>query len=651
MDKTLVIQIWLLLVTVICVNFSHTATLNLKKYERFIGEQGLYSQIDDVEILTVENFKNAIFNSDKAWLVEFYNSWCGFCRRFAPSWKDFATNIRGWRDLVVVAAIDCNNDENHPLCREYEIMGYPTLRYYPEKFNEEKNFGANMPRGITADDHRHDLLDKMIQEQQNGRGKQFPNLLPYGSTDVLNVFQDTSDDVQFALLIVQEPQTYDGPEVALDMHRTSSIVVRYAFSNNSDLVAMLRVGIFPSAYIIARDGNYNIENITPEAPNRIGIKESTIKYLKDKHVSLGLELPDKNIEDSSQQERHTEYDSLTEKVKKMGDVVFQVDLETAVRYSLKREVGGVKEITGDRLEALNRYLDILAKYFPFGKNGKIFLNNLRNYAQSSGRVQGREFFDMVKKAENDETVFSSGANWLGCHGSSKQYRGYPCGLWKLFHYLTVNAALDLDSRGDNPRIILEGMHGYIKNFFGCADCSQHFQEMASRRELNKVSSFNDSILWLWNAHNEVNKRLSGDLTEDPEFPKIQFPSKDNCPKCHNVEETWSIPEVLIYLKHTYNNININYMGADMKIIHLDFEGQRSHASDGIFKTVDTTEVPKKDVQVQARPTRESIMPAELTISSGATKLPVKDKASHLFALLCLLITSLGHIASDSSYFW
>ena len=29
--------------------------------------------------------------------------------------------------------------------------------------------------------------------------------------------------------------------------------------------------------------------------------------------------------------------------------------------------------------------------------------------------------------------------WAGCEGSEPQYRGFPCGLWTLFHELTVNA--------------------------------------------------------------------------------------------------------------------------------------------------------------------------------------------------------------------
>ena len=50
--------------------------------------------------------------------------------------------------------------------------------------------------------------------------------------------------------------------------------------------------------------------------------------------------------------------------------------------------------------------------------------------------------------------------------------------------------------------------------------------MAERRSIWSVNSKKDAVLWLWESHNEVNDRLKADETEDPEFPKIQFPSKE-----------------------------------------------------------------------------------------------------------------------------
>ena len=60
----------------------------------------------------------------------------------------------------------------------------------------------------------------------------------------------------------------------------------------------------------------------------------------------------------------------------------------------------------------------------------------------------------------------------------------------------------------------------------------------------------------------MNKRLSGDETEDPSFPKQQFPPKDKCPKCYknssntNNETTSASPfdihETMKYLLSFYS---------------------------------------------------------------------------------------------------
>lgn len=113
--------------------------------------------------------------------------------------------------------------------------------------------------------------------------------------------------------------------------------------------------------------------------------------------------------------------------------------------------------------------------------------------------------------------------------------------------------------------------------------------MAKRRKIFEVTSWNDSILWLWLAHNEVNKRLSGDQTEDPEYPKGPFPTKERCPRCYNTDDTWNIEEVLHYIKHIYNSINVRYIGSDTKILHLGLDGSTDlPTSSGLFKKIDST---------------------------------------------------------------
>lgn len=66
----------------------------------------------------------------------------------------------------------------------------------------------------------------------------------------------------------------------------------------------------------------------------------------------------------------------------------------------------------------------------------------------------------------------------------------------------------------------------------------------------------DAVLWLWSAHNKVNKRLVGSTTEDRAHPKIQFPSPSTCPQCRykiNLsQETWNKQAILEFLVKFYS---------------------------------------------------------------------------------------------------
>ena len=105
-----------------CVLF---ATI-LPCYEQFGfggSSEPLYS-FKDVGITLVDysNFTHTILQSENAWMVEFYSSWCGHCIRFAPIYKELGQAVQGWQSMIKLAAIDCAQDVNTGICRDYEIM-------------------------------------------------------------------------------------------------------------------------------------------------------------------------------------------------------------------------------------------------------------------------------------------------------------------------------------------------------------------------------------------------------------------------------------------------------------------------------------------------------------------------------------------------
>lgn len=44
-------------------------------------------------------------------------------------------------------------------------------------------------------------------------------------------------------------------------------------------------------------------------------------------------------------------------------------------------------------------------------------------------------------------MLPTNVTWVGCQGSERHFRGYPCGLWTLFHLLTVQAAQNGPNKG------------------------------------------------------------------------------------------------------------------------------------------------------------------------------------------------------------
>lgn len=59
-----------------------------------------------------------------------------------------------------------------------------------------------------------------------------------------------------------------------------------------------------------------------------------------------------------------------------------------------------------------------------------------------------------------------------------------------------------------PLEVLSTMRCYVRHFFGCQECAEHFEAMAAK-SMDKVASREEAILWLWSHHNEVNARLAG----------------------------------------------------------------------------------------------------------------------------------------------
>eukprot|EP00966_Prymnesium_polylepis_P106112 2456982-Prymnesium_polylepis.1 len=103
-------------------------------------------------------------------------------------------------------------------------------------------------------------------------------------------------------------------------------------------------------------------------------------------------------------------------------------------------------------------------HWPVGPGRYREANGLGHVRAAIGRLSGRA---VPSPSPSPNTL-----QWAACRGWSASARGYPCGLWLLFHSLLARAP-DHAALG-----VLAAIEGYVRHFFGCADCAAHFLQMA-----------------------------------------------------------------------------------------------------------------------------------------------------------------------------
>lgn len=532
-------------------------TIEEKKYKQIIEGQGLYNTDQDVEILNDDNFRYKVYGKNHAWVIEFYNSSSDNAVDFAPIWISFAQDWQQWKHIIAIGAMDCKNTDNKVTCTCVNVYNKPILRYFHE--NTTENFG--IPIEANKDTFKQQLIAQIIYEQRHNRAKIFPNIIPYTHTNASYLFEN--DLKKCVLLIFEDKHTTYGAELALQLQFVQEIVVKYSLFNNTKLAESFMITQQPAMVILSSTGDV------------IYIKEAITNQNKIAHVvklflnKQGIEFPNKhkskhNIYTGKWYDTEATLDTNANSYI-VRDGVYQMDLETTLRYSLKNQVGSVKTIQGEQLETLENYLTVLAKYFPLGRRGQRFLFELRDLVASENEIEGNTIIEEVADAETGSNlVFSTQQRWIFCKSEANNRHGYPCGMWKLFHYLTVRAA-EKNHRNRHPHKteVLKAIVDYVKHFFECPECAKVLVDISDDTNMLDTQSLDSSILWLWMAHNKINK-ISGN---------VQYPSKTLCKSCYD-NDSWNYPEVLKYIKQTYSKNNIEYEGSDVRILHMDLEMDR-----------------------------------------------------------------------------
>ncbi|TGZ65479.1 hypothetical protein CRM22_005841 [Opisthorchis felineus] len=242
--------------------------------------------------------------------------------------------------------------------------------------------------------------------------------------------------------------------------------------------------------------------------------------------------------------------------------VYSDDIFRSLTILFFNDISLIGVIHKNELAGLREFLFVLSKLLPASEDYRAklsemyqWVNAMYDHPRGAKQLTGRLWLDKLKEIQFPEFR----GEFVACKGSKPGYRGYPCGLWILFHVLTVEH-YNIGDR--HPELtgdaVAHAMNRFIPRFFSCTICAFHFAGNSANiarsgeprfpEHRPKPSEFSwdesilnqlpaapttalEEVLWLNAVHNRVNKRLSGDVTEDPMAKKVQYPPRDLCPAC------------------------------------------------------------------------------------------------------------------------
>merc|ERR1719494_887789 len=190
-------------------------------------------------------------------MVEFYASWCGYCQNLSPTFKELASEMASWRDVIQVAVIDCGEERNNQeICKEAAIAGFPTIQYFPPNITRGE-------LGVNSQDVEHtktEMKNNVIDLIEEKKGSSWPQLQAINVNASSLSFKDLwPENNQETFVIVERADSYIGKEVILSTWRKNGglVVERMAVAleggNQQAALTSLGVKSLPGVLVLNSD--------------------------------------------------------------------------------------------------------------------------------------------------------------------------------------------------------------------------------------------------------------------------------------------------------------------------------------------------------------------------------------------------------------
>ena len=522
-----------------------------------------YRQLAPTAIhLTNETFEEEFSNlSPQSFCVlEFYAHWCPACRAFAPQYELVAKyfNVAPRPEPKVTAfAVDCAEEQQ--LCARWKINGYPAvffgtaIEFAGERANDVKEIkwkekekrtktGAKQivefVGGLVIPSTEYDFSDEELDatSKKDGGGaatttKENENLarLAFQNDQKKGLDYKTvrtmasKDDLERATVEMWNQIVYDAEIASRELNELSLSSFKSSTNSASSIEANAQGGDVTHS-TLADKARGNVETIKNAIGSLIHALSKTHPIAECRASFRGLlpgadgtEGEEEEIEDESSSNRsNSDAESIDEEALESAD-----DPLLAMASSFSSKKGGGK-----------RRKTITIHHHLFWDEET---NGLSQFAAKTFTPCGR-----VKAPE-----------WNDCKPSSpnSSSRGYTCGVWMLLH-ATALRSKELDKHQGGHVWYDAFVNGFIRNFFNCLECREHFLKMAEETKGFEIETPEEIAFWIWRRHNDVNERLAteGDPAGDPEYPKQQWPDVQSCAKCRHTDGSWNDDNVLKFLQ-------------------------------------------------------------------------------------------------------
>lgn len=108
-------------------------------------EQAVPGPLKGLIELNDKNFNE--YTAKGNWFIKYYAPWCGHCQRLAPIWNDLGSALEH-DETVNIAKIDCT--EYRPICKDFDVKGYPTLLWLEDGKKVDKYSGPRTVEDLKA---------------------------------------------------------------------------------------------------------------------------------------------------------------------------------------------------------------------------------------------------------------------------------------------------------------------------------------------------------------------------------------------------------------------------------------------------------------------------------------------------------------------